>query len=320
MSSLSRCGLRSLLHPGHCCGRLLFPPAEGVGVRHRHVRQRDRHLRAGAVGAAAHRAVLLEGGAARPQRLRRQPLRVRSAAPTNQATGGWGAGGGRGKGVRRGGETWWGAVLYDKSTVMSLPALCANKHPSQTNKQRQKDVHVEHLLKSQEGTNNEKFVRDKVSQSLCTLLLLLLLLPWLCMSSSSSSSSSPVCLLLQVMSHHGTLRSLSNRPKNQRTVFYLLECLCLSRWNMFLRHRCLHCQEAPPLSCRGGGSSAPASCLLRSTTSCCCRTSWAWLCPSCSWPPAAACRSSTWCPTLWVSGSATSTPPSSCPSWESSAS
>ena len=134
MSSPSRRGLRSLLHPGHRHGRLLFPPAEGVGVWHRHVRQRDRHLRAGAGGAAAHRAVLLEGGAARPQRLRRQPRRVWGTAPTNQTTGGRGAGGERGKGVRRWGETWWGAVLYDKSTVMSLPALCANKHPPQTNK------------------------------------------------------------------------------------------------------------------------------------------------------------------------------------------
>ncbi|XP_074476291.1 uncharacterized protein LOC141758608 isoform X1 [Sebastes fasciatus] len=94
-----RSGLRSLLHAGHRHGGLLLPSAEGVGVRHRHVGQRDRHLRAGAGGAAAHRPVLVEGCAARPQRLRRQPLRLRGAAPTNHSAAGRGGGG------RRGAET-----------------------------------------------------------------------------------------------------------------------------------------------------------------------------------------------------------------------
>ncbi len=124
--SLSRPGLRSLLHPCHCHGRLLLPPEKGVGVRHRHVGQWNRHLRVGAGSAAAHRAVLVEGGAARPQRLRRQPMCLWGAAPTNHSTGGRGRGGGRAGGVSEGGETWWGADcrthLLSQSTMSTLSA------------------------------------------------------------------------------------------------------------------------------------------------------------------------------------------------------
>ncbi len=117
MSSCCRSGLCSLLHSGDRHGWLLFPPAEGAGVRHCHVRQRDWHLRVGASGAAAHWAVLLEGGAARPQRLRCQPLRVWGAAPTNYTAGGWGESGGRWGGVSGEGETWWGVELHITLTI-----------------------------------------------------------------------------------------------------------------------------------------------------------------------------------------------------------
>lgn len=83
LSVLCRSGLRSLLHPSHRHGWLLFPHAYSVGVRHRPVWEWDWHLCVGASGAVAHRSLLLEGGAAGPQCFCCKPVCVWCSAPAN---------------------------------------------------------------------------------------------------------------------------------------------------------------------------------------------------------------------------------------------